>query len=415
MHRVIFVHSVLLFGASMKKQLFTITLTTILCFFLCIGCNNKSQTTQEEQWSVRMVRSEMKRSPQAWMLNFSQDLSWNYCHGLVCSAILETGERYNITAFYDYVEQYADTMVLDGGHIIGYRTEDYTLTGINPGIILYTFYHKEKKKKYESALHLLRNQLRTHPRTSEGGFWHRKVMPSQIWLDCTYLALPFYAQYAHTFNEPSSYDDVVQQVKLIRKHLYDTETGLYRHGWDESHQQQWTDSIGRSSQVWGRSLGWFAMGVVDLLDYLPQDHSERENIITIYQELMTAVLKYQNKDTGVWNQVVDKPAKDGNYPESSVSCMLTYAILKGVRKGYLTPDPFRKQAQNAYNGILKQFITEDENHTLSIKQCCEVAGLGGKPYRDGSYEYYIQTPIRENDPKAVGSFILASLEIEHVE
>jgi len=395
----------------MKKSKPTITLAMLLSIFIWVGCQN-NHTSSKAPWSERMIQSEMKRSPQGWMLNFSKDLSWNYCHGLVCSAMLEAGSHYGKDNYYDYVKQYADTMILDHNHIIGYRVEDYFLSAINTGRILFPIYNKEQKKIYESALHLIRSQLQTQPRTSEGGFWHKGITTNQLWLDGAYMTLPFYSEYAQTFNEPDIYDDVILQIELFRKHLYDPATGLYRHGWDESREQQWADSTGQSPHVWGRAQGWFALGVTDALDYIPETHPKRENIITIYRELMEAVIKYQNPESGLWYQVMEVPSEEGNYPESSVSCMMTYAMLKGVRKGYIDSEPYAKLAEKAYAGILKHFITENKDHTINISQCCEVGGLGGKPYRDGGYDYYIHIPLRDNDPKAVGSFIMASLEME---
>lgn len=394
----------------MKRSKLTSVILAVACLLLITGCQRNHNTTQEP-WSVRMIKSEMKRSPQGWMLNFSKDLSWNYCHGLVCSAMLEAASQYNEKSFYNYAKQYADTMVLDNGTIIGYRPDACNLYGITAGRILFPLNKKEQKQKYLSALHHIRNQFSIHPRTSEGGFWHKSITTSQIWLDGVYMALPFYVEYARTFEEPDIYNDAILQLLLIRKYLYDETSGLYYHGWDESRQQQWVDSTGKSPHVWGRSMGWFAMGLVDVLDFIPDDHPQWEEVMTIYQDLMQALVKAQDQKSGVWYQVMDQPTGKGNYLESSASCMFTYALLKGIRKGYL-PESYREYAYKAYEGVIKQFITINKDQTLSITQCCEVGGLGGKPYRDGSFEYYIQIPRRVNDPKAVGSFILASLEME---
>lgn len=394
----------------MKRSKLTSVILAVACLLLITGCQRNHNTTQEP-WSVRMIKSEMKRSPQGWMLNFSKDLSWNYCHGLVCSAMLEAASQYNEKSFYNYVKQYADTMVLDNGTIIGYRPDACNLYGITAGRILFPLNKKEQKQKYLSALHHTRNQFSIHPRTSEGGFWHKSITTSQIWLDGVYMALPFYVEYARTFEEPDIYNDAILQLLLIRKYLYNETSGLYYHGWDESRQQQWVDSTGKSPHVWGRSMGWFAMGLVDVLDFIPDDHPQWEEVMTIYQDLMQALVKAQDQKSGAWYQVMDQPTGKGNYLESSASCMFTYALLKGIRKGYL-PESYREYAYKAYEGVIKQFITINKDQTLSITQCCEVGGLGGKPYRDGSFEYYIQIPRRVNDPKAVGSFILASLEME---
>lgn len=365
-----------------------------------------------QPWSVKMAESEIKRNPEGWMLDFSDRLKWNYCHGLVCQSLLDVYDRYGNDKFYKYVEQFADTMIYDNGQIIAYKPEEYNIDRINSGKILFRVYNKSKNEKYKLALDLQRGQLKTHPRTQEGGFWHKKVYPCQMWLDGQYMGLPFYAEYGMAFNEPQIFDDVVLQFKLVRKYLHDANTGLYRHAWDECKQQQWADSItGQAPNVWGRAVGWYAMALVDVLDFIPKEHPGRDSVITIFSELAQSIVRYQDDKTGVWYQVLDQGQRQGNYLESSCSSMFVYALLKGVRNGYLQPtmlDP----AMKGYNGILNQFIQHNADGTISITKACAVAGLGGKPYRSGSFDYYISEPIRDNDPKAVGPFIMASLEME---
>ncbi|MFT3738139.1 MAG: glycoside hydrolase family 88 protein [Breznakibacter sp.] len=367
---------------------------------------------KQKPWSVRMAESEIKRNPEGWMLDFSQKLKWNYCHGLVCQSFLDVYDRYGDEKLFAYVNQFADTMIYDNGGIIAYNPEEYSLDRINSGKILYRLYNRTKTEKYKAALALQRHQLVDHPRTQEGVFWHKKVYPCQVWLDGQYMGLPFYAQYGRDFNEPAIFDDVVSQIKLVRKHLYDPKTGLYRHAWDECREQQWADSItGQAPNVWGRAVGWWAMALVDVLDYLPQDHSGRDSVILILNDLARAVVNFQDSKTGVWYQVADQGERKGNYLESSCSTMFVYSLLKGVRNGYLDKS-YLKPARKGYQGILAQFIKENGDGTISITQACSVAGLGGKPYRSGTFDYYISEPVRDNDPKAVGPFIMASLEME---
>ena len=91
--------------------------------------------------------------------------------------------------------------------------------------------------------------------------------------------------------------------------------------------------------------------------------------------------------------------------------MFVYAMLKGVRNNYLPP-AYRAVAQRAYDGILKQFVEVDRAGQTHLKNTCRSAGLGGTPYRDGSYEYYIHEPIVTDNHHGVGAFILASVENE---
>jgi len=354
----------------------------------------------------------MKRNPQPWTLDPAKELKWEYTYGLVLKAILQVWSVTGENRYFHYVQAYYDRFIDQDGNILTYKMDEYNLDRINPGKPLFQIYRKTGDEKYKKAIIRLREQMRTQPRTSEGGYWHKKIYPQQMWLDGIYMASPFLAEYAKTFNEPELFDDVAKQIILMEKHAREEKTGLLYHGWDESRQQHWADSLtGTSSQFWGRAMGWYAMAIVDVLDYLPADHLQRTEIIAIFNRLATAVANVQDRDTGLWYQVLDQGTRRGNYLESSASCMFVYALSKAVRKGYIHP-AFMKVAQKGYHGILNHLIEVDKNGLVNIQQACAVAGLGGDPYRDGSYEYYVHEKISSNDPKAVGSFILASLELE---
>jgi len=282
---------------------------------------------------------------------------------------------------------------------------------VNSGKFLFDLYENTKDERYLTAIKQLRDQLKTHPRTSEGGFWHKKRYPHQMWLDGLYMGAPFYAQYAAHFNQPELFDDVVKQFVLVHKYTYNPATGLNYHGWDESKEQKWADpKTGCSPHYWGRAEGWYAMALVDVLDYLPQNHSGRAKIIEILNQVSAGIKKHQDPKTGLWYQVLDQGNREGNYLEATGSSMFTYSLLKAVRKGYISKD-YKTVALKAYSGILENLIKNNSDGTISLTKCCSVAGLGGNPYRDGSYEYYIKEPVRDNDPKGVGPFIMASLEM----
>jgi len=231
-----------------------------------------------------------------------------------------------------------------------------------------------------------------------------------MWLDGLYMGAPFYAQYALEMNEPKLFDDVVKQFILVHKYTYNPQSGLNYHGWDESRQQKWADpKTGCSPNYWGRAVGWYAMALVDVLDFLPLDHPGRIKILEILNQVVSGIKKYQDKETGLWYQVFDQGKREGNYLEATASSMFSYAMLKAVNKGYISKK-YKSSATKAYSGILEKLIKNNADGTISLTKCCSVAGLGGTPYRDGSYEYYIKEPVRDNDPKGVGPFILAVLE-----
>lgn len=361
-----------------------------------------------QKTAIQFAESEMKRFPEAWQLDHGKRLYFGYAQGVGCSAMLQLWKETNDKKYFDYVEQWADTIINEKGEIHLYKVETYNVDYINPGKILFDLYEVTKKEKYKLAMDLLVKQLKHHPRTLEGVFWHKLIYPHQIWLDGLYMADPFLAQYAVTFNQLHWIDDVINQFLVTANRTYDFKTGLYYHAYDESRKQLWADKItGHSPNFWGRSIGWWYMALVDVLDFIPENHPKRKELIKIIQDLADTLPKYQDK-TGLWYQVLDKPNYRGNYLEASVSSMFMYGYAKAVSKGYLDKK-YMSIAEKAYNGIMEHLIVKNPDGTLTLTKCCAVAGLGGHPYRDGSVEYYINERIRDNDSKATGPFIMGCL------
>jgi unsaturated rhamnogalacturonyl hydrolase len=229
------------------------------------------------------------------------------------------------------------------------------------------------------------------------------------------MGSPFLTQYAKLFNEPALFDEVALQVQLIDKHTFNPANGLFYHAWDESKEQRWANKEdGKSPHAWGRAMGWFSMALVDILDHFPQDHPTRKDILHVADKMAQAVAKYQDKNTGLWFQVMDQSERKGNYLESSASSMFTYFLVKGATRGYIDKK-YLSNAEKGYKGILGRFIKTDDQGLVSITDVCAVAGLGGNPYRDGSFEYYVNETKRDNDPKAVGPFIMMALEFEELD
>lgn len=365
----------------------------------------------QKPWSVRMAESEMVRNPESWQVDFQPSLKWDYCHGLELGAMMDVYDRYGDAKFYEYALAYADTMVNEDGTIKKYKLTDYSLDRINSGKMLFRIYEQTKNDKYKKALDLLRSQFDGQPRNADGGFWHKKVYPNQMWLDGLYMGTPFLAEYAYRNNEPQAYQEVINQIKIVARHTYDPANGLFRHACDVSKREKWADKeTGQSQHCWGRALGWYMMAIVDDLDFIPQHEPGRDTVLVILNHIAETLKKYQSPE-GLWYQVMDKSGEPGNYLESSCSAMFVYSLFKAVRKEYI-PSSYFAVARKGYEGILNEFIKVDDNGLVSITKACAVAGLGGKNYRMGDYDYYIHEQIRDNDPKAVGPFILASLEWE---
>ena len=381
--------------------------------FSVVGMVQAQESFPKEQkpWSVRMAESEMVRNPESWQVDFQPSLKWDYCHGLELGAMMDVYDRYGDAKFYEYALAYADTMVNEDGTIKKYKLTDYSLDRINSGKMLFRIYEQTKDDKYKKALDLLRSQFDGQPRNADGGFWHKKVYPNQMWLDGLYMGTPFLAEYAYRNNEPQAYQEVINQIKIVARHTYDPANGLFRHACDVSKREKWADKeTGQSQHCWGRALGWYMMAIVDDLDFIPQHEPGRDTVLVILNHIAETLKKYQSPE-GLWYQVMDKSGEPGNYLESSCSAMFVYSLFKAVRKGYI-PSSYFTVARKGYEGILNEFIKVDDNGLVSITKACAVAGLGGKNYRMGDYDYYIHEQIRDNDPKAVGPFILASLEWE---
>lgn len=399
------------------KNYLSLFLFGMLLFAACGSKSQKKENVIEKEedsrpWSVRMTDSEIIRNPYAWMLDFVKKPNWSYCAGMEREAFLAVSERYDVPSYFEYVKHFTDSVVTDDGDILVYKKEDYNIDYINSGKMLFDMYHLTGEEKYKKAIYNLRDQFREHPRTKEGGFWHKKRYPHQMWLDGLYMGAPFYAEFCATFNEPEYFPDVVKQFLLAAKYTYDPATGLYRHGWDESREQKWADPVtGQSAHTWGRAQGWYAMALVDALDFIPENIEGRDSMVLILSNLVETIDKYRDPDTGMWYQVMDRSGDEGNYIEATASSMFVYTMLKAAEKGYIDTK-YKEIARKDYDRFVKAFLKDNGDGTYSITSCCAVAGLGGDDRRDGSYEYYLSEPVRDNDPKAIGPFIFASLIVE---
>lgn len=341
----------------------------------------------------------------------AKSYKWNYEQGLILEAFYRMWRLSGDEKYYDYLKKNINYYVEPDGKIKTYRLEDYNLDNIAPGRQLLHLYSETKEEKYRLAADLLMNQLQNQPRTSEGGFWHKQRYPNQMWLDGLYMAEPFYTEYAAMFNKPEYFDDIAKQFLLIQKHLRDEKTGLYYHGWDESRKQKWANpETGHSPSFWGRSIGWFMMAMVDVLDYFPADHPERNEIRNIFVDLSKSLMNFRDQKTKLWYQVIDQEDRKGNYIETSSSLMFIYSFTKGANKKYL-PEEYLQYANESFQSLVDNFITMGENDLIYLQNTISVGGLGGNPYRDGSFEYYISEPIRVNDFKGYGSLMLAATEL----
>ena len=403
-----------------------------------------------KHYSEWLTYSEMKRVPESYMLDFATKPKWSYVMGIELEGMLDTYLRYGGEDIRKYCQMYTDTMINAKGDIRGYNILDYNLDNIRTGHFVTRMYQQWPEAKNLLAMKTMMKQLQDQPRTiADKVYWHKAIYAYQVWLDGIFMGLPFRVLTAPITEQATKgkkpltshlspltskiYDDAVNQLKITYQRTLDPKTGLNRHAYDETRNAFWSDNeTGLSQHCWGRAQGWYTMALIEVLDALPEDYARRSEVIDLLQKDFDAILKWQDKQTGVWYQVMDSPDREGNYLESTCSAMFTYALLKAYRKGYVGTK-YRDAGIRAYKGIINNFIRVDADKTISLTSCCSVAGLGPaatpevvaamkkvnpkgsvkeNKRRDGSFDYYLSEPIRDNDAKGVGPFIWASLEME---
>jgi unsaturated rhamnogalacturonyl hydrolase len=389
--------------------------TVIIVLFLSIFYSGQSQSpvkksgSSDLKWSVRMANTVLKRSD-SLIYYVDRSPKWAYDVALLGMAVDRLG---NVDPKYSkYMETWVNYFVKPDGSVIDYRLKEYNLDRIFPGRNVITVYKRNPDPKYKIALDNFIEQLKTHPKTNSGGYWHKNIYPWQMWLDGIFMASTYMAQYAKEFNEPQWFDVATTQTKMIYEKTLDPNSGLLFHAWDESRSQKWCDPVtGQSQYPWSRAMGWYILAIEDILEYLPENHPDRAALIAILKKTCDALVKVRDPKTGIWYQVLNQGGREGNYLEGSGSAMYAYAFARGAHKGYLDKK-YLDIAHSAFDGILKELITVDNNGLITMHNICGGCGLGGNPYRDGSYEYYVNEKRIDNDTKGVAPFIMAAIELD---
>jgi unsaturated rhamnogalacturonyl hydrolase len=373
------------------------------------------------EWSKRMAESEMARSGGKMFHEGAPRARWDYTTSLFGLSLMKLAERTGDEAFTEYGAKTVESFIGPDGAIATYNREEFNIDMVPPGkVLLLRWEQGHRDPRIRAALETMRGQMRDHPRTSEGGFWHKLRYPHQMWLDGLFMASPFLAHYGKVFEEPALFDDVANQILLMDRHAYDAKTGLHYHAWDERREQSWANKeTGVSPNFWGRAEGWYAMALVDSLDFFSPTHPEVERINEVLRRVADGIVRWQDSETGLWWQVMDQGAREGNYLEATCSSMFVYALAKGINRGYLPRETYLPAVLKGYAGIIRDLVRpEGDTGRISLTRCCAVAGLGytnsaGRA-RDGSFEYYISEPVIDNDLKGVGPFILAGLEVQQL-
>jgi unsaturated rhamnogalacturonyl hydrolase len=388
-----------------KKIILILLLASTACNFRGQDANNNRK---DMKWSVRMANTVLSRS-ESLIYYVDKNPKWAYdvaFLGMAIDRLGKTDRKYS-----KYMEDWVNYFVKPDGSVIDYKLTEYNLDRIFPGRNVLTVYERHPEKKYKIALDNFIEQLKTHPKTNSGGYWHKNIYPWQMWLDGIFMASTYMAQYAREFNAPEWFDAACLQTKMIYEKTLDPSTGLLMHAWDESKSQKWCDPLtGKSHYPWSRATGWYILAIEDILEYLPESHPDRPALIDILQKTCEAIVKVRDPESGIWYQVLNQGGREGNYLEGSGSAMYTYAFARGAHKGYLDKK-YLAIAEKSFDGIIKELISVNQNGDLVMHNICGGCGLGGNPYRDGSYEYYISEKRVDNDTKGVAPFILAAIEL----
>ena len=354
-------------------------------------------------WNIESIR--LGRKPR-----------WNYIDGCMMTSLIELYKITKDEKYIKFVKDFISYYIAEDGSILGFEPDKQALDDVCESKILFDLYNLTGEEKYKKAIDITHKFLMDQPRTKDGSFWHKKIYPNQVWLDGIYMAMPFYARYQTQF-AGKNYNDLIDQIKLVRKYMFDENKQLYYHCYDSSKEAFWADKkTGLSKSFWLRSIGWYTVALADLLEYVDEQlYDEYHTIKALLKEVIDGLLKYQDKESKMFYQVVDQGDKKGNYLETSGSSMIAYAILKGTRLEALPPR-YRQIGVDIFNGIAKKYLTIKDGE-LNLGGICLSAGLGpeNNTRRDGTFEYYISEPIVENDAKGVGPFILAYTEMKKIE
>jgi unsaturated rhamnogalacturonyl hydrolase len=359
-------------------------------------------------WSIRIADTVRSLYPEAAELG-----NWNYTDGIIIDALYAIASRTGREDDFNYIRQYLDRFVSPEGKMDpqAYPFELFSLDRIRPASTLLWMYERTKEAKYLTAAKYVSTQLDKQPRTSDGGYWHRSTYPNQMWLDGIYMADVFAVQFGAKTKQPKYFDEAVTQIQLIYNHTHDPRTGLCYHGWDETRSRPWANkSTGTSPEFWGRAMGWYVMAMADVMDWLPANHRGRKQVLGIFRSLCQSLLKFQDRETGMWYQIVDKPAAPKNYVETSCSLMYAYAMARGVQRGWLAPE-YLEHARRAARGVLNRQVDLLPDNRMDIRGTVQVGSLGGD---GGFYDYYVSVPVVTNDQKSIGAFMYLSMVLSEI-
>ena len=328
---------------------------------------------------------------------------WTYSMGVTMAGMLlvadVTGDkrfeeytRKNFDFIFDHIDYFRAQAKQFGPQPQGYRrlVDMHELDDCGAiGAALIKLYKREKDPRYKPVIDLIAEFISTKmQRMPDGTLSRPRPHPVSVWVDDLYMSVPFLAQMGDLTGDRKYFDDAAKQVIQYAQRLMNPTTGLFDHSWF-AHEP--TDP----KFYWGRGAGWALMAISELLSVMPENHPQRARVLEIYRQGAQGAAAVQS-GTGMWHQLLDKT---DSYLETSASAMFTFAIARGVNRGWLQP-VYAPVAQAGWRAVEQRVRPEGTLDGACVQTTAAYDAV-----------YYYNRPT---DPKAMqgfGAVLMAGAEV----
>jgi rhamnogalacturonyl hydrolase YesR len=385
------------------KLINQLLLSVLLAESILMFQTSSAQQT-DKNYSVAIARSFIKRFPNPDSIHWAgQSNSFSWQGGYIMFAMEKMWHSTDDSTYFNYIKKYVEHHVDENGNVPYFSNN--ALDNFLPGYAIILMFEQTKKEKYRIAAKKVREGFINYPRNNDSSFWHANWAKHQMWVDGVFMGEMFLSRYGSVIGDSAYvFGEVARQMKLALKHCLKP-NGLLLHGWDESKEASWANKeTGQAAEVWSEGLGWFAVLMADVFDYLPKTNPDYPYLMSALQNLCKGLKEVQDTKTGMWCQVVDKCNQPGNWNETSGTGMYIYLLKKAIDKGYISSEEYSTVVQKAYEGIVKK-TRLNENGYFDLIDCSSI-GI------QNTYHDYISQPKEVSPFAAFGSFIIGTCIME---